>query len=85
MDEDGNFTNRGQPDPETELTLTPGHALGSLSKLEQEILRTASEARTLSRVLDMSSELDIEIARCVARLLEAGVLAPIRPGETLPD
>jgi pSer/pThr/pTyr-binding forkhead associated (FHA) protein len=63
------------PDPDKVLTLhaTPGTA--SLSAIEEEILRLHPTARTLTHVMDASPHLDVEIARAIARLLEAGVLA----------
>jgi hypothetical protein len=65
------------PDPETELTCKPGGVSGSFSEIEDAILLAASEARKLIQVMDSSPYLDVEIARSVARLIQAGVIAPV--------
>jgi pSer/pThr/pTyr-binding forkhead associated (FHA) protein len=65
------------PSPETELTLKPGGTMGTLSVIEKEILRVTPEVKILARVMDLSPHLDVEIARSVIRLLEAGLLAPL--------
>jgi hypothetical protein len=65
------------PSPETELTLKSGGPKGALSAIDEEILRVIPEAKILARVMDLSPHLDVEVARSVARLLEAGVLASL--------
>jgi pSer/pThr/pTyr-binding forkhead associated (FHA) protein len=70
------------PAPETELELQASRVPTGLSAVEEQVVRATAEVKTLTRVMDFCSFPDVEIARAVARLLEAGVLAPVSSSTT---